>query len=74
MTPEQTLIERGAESACGDLILKGKVMGRYRHGGFVLTEDGIAELDVIEVPAIEVQAPKARKAKAVEAQPEPEAS
>jgi len=64
MTPEQTLIERGAQSVCGDLIFKGKTMGRYRNGSFHITEDGLAELEVIDVVVMETPAPSKRKAKA----------
>lgn len=69
MTQEQTLIDRGAESVCGDLIFKGKTVGRYRNGAFHITEDGLAELDVIDVVAVETPAPSKRKAKAEAQEP-----
>lgn len=71
MSQEQTLIDRGAEICCGDLIFKGKTLGRYRNGQFQITEDGLAELEVVDVAVVEVPAPK-RKAKADPA-PEPAA-
>lgn len=57
------LLERGAQACGGDLILRHKVVGQFRNGEFYVTEDGLLELDTVEVVAKEVKAPKAKKAK-----------
>lgn len=58
------LIERGAQAVGGDLILRHKVVGQFRNGDFFVTEDGLLELDTVEVVAKEVKAPKGKKAAA----------
>lgn len=86
MSPqEKTLVDRGAESVGGDLMLNRKVVGHCRAGSFVLTPEGIDELAIEDVAFVEVAAPGApvelppvaakkpgKKAKAVEAPVEPE--
>ena len=80
----KTLVARGAESAGGDLLLNRKVVGHLRDGSFFLTPDGEAELAVEDVAFVEVATPEvlpelmpvaakkpAKKAKAVEPEPEP---
>ena len=46
---EKTLIERGAECVAGDLILNRKVVGRYRNGQFILTPEGVEEIENVVV-------------------------
>lgn len=61
-------LERGAQAVGGELILRHKVMGVFRNGDFLVSEDGLLELEVEEVVA------KPRRKKAEEAAPEtPEA-
>jgi hypothetical protein len=38
---EKKLLDAGAETVCGDLILGGKTVGRYRNDQFLITEDGL---------------------------------
>lgn len=81
MSPEEKiLVDRGAGSVGGDLMLNRKVVGTYRLGSFVLTADGEAELTVEDVVFVEVVAPEVipvaakkpgKKVKAVEADVEP---
>lgn len=74
---EKALIARGAECVTGDLVLRNKVVGRYRDGNFYITPEGTAELEVEEVEAREVKpkAPKAPKAaKAAKAAKEADAA
>lgn len=66
------LLERGAQAVGGDLILRHKVVGQFRNGDFFVTEDGLLELDTVEVVAKEVKAPKAKKAVAAETAETPE--
>lgn len=70
MTNLDKLLARGAQIVGGDLILRHKVMGQFRNGDFFVTEEGLLELDVVEVVAVEVkEKPAAKKAKkAVEAE------
>lgn len=57
MTNEQTLIDRGAMSVAGHLILRNQSMGIFLNGGFVISAEGLAELEVEEVQAREVKTP-----------------
>lgn len=76
MTNLEKLLARGAECCGGDLIFKHKTLGRFRDGDLILTEDGLAELEVDEV-VVKAVAPRpvAKKAakkdaeKAVEVAP-----
>lgn len=64
----ERLLEKGAQAVGGDLILRHKVMGQFRNGDFFVSEDGLLELDVVDIiDAKEVKTPKAAKAKKVEA-------
>lgn len=68
---EQVFLERGAQCVGGDLILRQKVVGQYRNGSLIVTDDGKAELEIDEVEAVEAAAPKApRKARAKAAKPD----
>lgn len=61
---EAELVRRGAECVTGDLILHRKVVGQYRMGQFLLTQEGRDELDnVVEVLATEPKARPGRKGK-----------
>lgn len=44
-------MERGAECVAGSIILRGKTLANMRNGDVVLTEDGLAELEIEEVVA-----------------------
>lgn len=70
---DKELISRGAELVTGDLILHRKVVGQYRNGQFMLTPEGVDELDnIVDVEVKETpvaRKPRAKKADAVE-QPE----
>lgn len=44
-------LERGAECVAGSIILRGKTLANMRNGDMVLTEDGLAELEIEEVTA-----------------------
>ena len=68
---DKELIARGAQCVTGDLILKNKVVGKYRNGAFFISDDGLAELEIDDVVVKEVagaptKATRASKAKAVE--------
>lgn len=74
---DKELIKRGAECVAGNLIMNRKLMGEYKNGVFVITDAGIAELEVVEVQ-VKVEKPKAepkvetkQKAKPKEKEPEP---
>jgi hypothetical protein len=75
----QALLDRGADSVGGDLMLNQKVVGHLRGGEFIVTPDGAAELAVEDVAFVEVVATEVlpvtakkpgKKAKAVESEPE----
>lgn len=65
------LVELGAYSCGGDLIWKGKVLGRFRNGEFIPTEEGLKALGIDD--AVEVK-PKPKRAKAEAKDDEPEVS
>lgn len=60
----------GADIVGGDLIWKHKVLGSFRNGDLVLTEDGLAALEIED--AVVVTKPAAKKAKKADAAPAPE--
>lgn len=77
MSNLEKLLERGAECVAGSIIMRGKTLGNMRNGDLILTDDGLAELEVDEVPvrmtpkaaepkpaAKTARAPKAAKAAA----------
>ncbi|HQT19131.1 MAG TPA: hypothetical protein PLE48_13385 [Thiobacillus sp.] len=72
---DKELISRGAELVTGDLILHRKVVGQYRNGQFMLTPEGVNELenivDAVVKEAASPRKPRAKKADAVETQDEP---
>lgn len=57
----QTLLDRGAEAVGGDLIFRGKSMGKFRNGEFVPSEDGLAEGEIDEAQVKVVTAAKPEK-------------
>jgi hypothetical protein len=67
---EKKLLDAGAETVCGDLILGGKIVGRYRHDQFHITEDGLALVARMDeaadggVQEVSVARKTARKARA----------
>lgn len=75
MSNFEKLTALGADVVGGDLIWKHKVLGRFRDGDLVLTEDGLKALEIDDAPVKE-DAPKpaargVRKSKAVEPAPAP---
>lgn len=70
MSNDKKLIERGAQSVAGNLLLRNKIVGLYNNGDFSITEDGLSELEVVDVeakpvkPAAPPKAPKAPSKKA----------
>jgi hypothetical protein len=74
MSNLEALIAKGAQVVGGDLIFKHKTVGRFRDGDFLVTEDGLAELRVIDVvanpaPVPEAEPPKATRRRAPPANP-----
>ena len=65
----EKLMARGAQIAGGDVLLRHKVVGRFRDDDFYVTEDGLAELEVDEVEVKEVKAPTKSTKKKVEEAP-----
>lgn len=61
MSNLDTLLAKGAQVVGGDLIFKHKVVGQFRFGDFLLTPDGQAELEVLDVEVKEVKKPRAKK-------------
>ena len=68
MSNFEKLSAMGADVVGGDLLLKHKVLGRFRDGDLQLTEEGLKMLEIDDV-VVKEDKPK-RKAKAVEAEPE----
>lgn len=48
---DKELMARGAECIAGELVLRRKTVGRYRNGQFILTPEGQAELQIVDVEA-----------------------
>ena len=56
---DKELISRGAELVTGDLILRRKVVGQYRNGQFMLTPEGVNELEnIVDVVVKEAASPR----------------
>lgn len=55
------LVAKGAYSCGGELLFKNKVMGTLRNGEFFISDEGKAELEVMDVDAKEAK-PRAKKA------------
>lgn len=71
MSNVEKLLTKGAQIVGGDLILRHQVVGMFRHDDFILTPEGEAELEIIDVVVKEdkpAKAPKAAKAAKVENQ------
>jgi hypothetical protein len=60
MSNVDKLLALGAEIVAGDVLWKHKVLGRFRNGEFIPTEEGLKALDIDD--AVEVK-PKSRRAK-----------
>jgi hypothetical protein len=83
MSNLEKLIAKGAQVVGGDLLLRHKTVGRFRNNDFLVTEDGLAELQVIDVvvkpapapeaeqPAPKAEQPKATRRRAPPASPKP---
>ena len=61
MSNVDKLLALGAEVVAGDVLWKHKVLGRFRNGEFVPTEEGLKALDIDD--AVEVK-PKSKRASA----------
>lgn len=61
------LLAKGAQVVGGDLILRHKVMGQFRHGDFFVTPEGMEELEILDVEVKETKPTKAKKAVAAPA-------
>ncbi len=74
----QELIDAGATSTAGSLILDNVEVGRFSDGAFVLTDEGRDVLDAISTTPTATAAPKPpakktpKKATKTEVVPEPE--
>ena len=68
MSNFEKLSAMGADVVGGDLLLRHKVLGRFRNGELQLTDEGLKMLEIDDV-VVKEDKPK-RKAKAVEAEPE----
>ena len=76
MSNLEKLIEAGAQSSAGSLILDGVEVGTYSNGEFVMNDDGAAALKALEdapapapAPAPADKKPTAKKATAKKAEP-----
>lgn len=67
MSNLEKFMERGADCVAGSIILRGKTMANVRNRDLILTEDGLAELEVDEVPVRMTPKPAAKAAKGVKA-------
>ena len=67
MSNVEKLLAKGAQIVGGDLILRHQVVGMFRYDDFILTPEGQAELEIIDVEVKETK-PKAARAKKVESQ------
>lgn len=67
MSDADKLIEKGAQVVGGDLILRHQLMGQFRHGEFILTPEGQAELEIVDIEVKEVKKPRAKKAEEIAA-------
>lgn len=59
------LLEKGAQIVGGDLILRHQVVGLFRHGELIITPEGEAELEILDVEVKEVKKPRAKKVEEV---------
>lgn len=71
MSKLDQLLNRGAVCCAGDIILRNVVMGRMRNGDFQITPEGIAELEIEDVVAVEVVEQKPKKRAKAEPVAEP---
>ena len=71
MSNVDKLLALGAEVVAGDVLWKHKVLGRFRNGEFIPTEEGLKALEIED--AVEVK-PKPKRAKAEAKDDEPEVS
>lgn len=73
MSNLEKLLSTGAECVMGNIVWRGKLLGSLRNGDLILTEAGMAELDVDEVEVKEptpAKVVKVSKASKVEKQTE----
>lgn len=62
MSNVDKLLAKGAQIVGGDLILRHQVVGMFRFDDFILTPEGEAELEIVDVEVKEVKKPRAKKA------------
>lgn len=62
MSNVEKLLAKGAQIVGGDLILRHQVVGMFRYDDFILTPEGEAELEIVDVEVKEVKKPRAKKA------------
>ena len=55
------LLEKGAQIVGGDLILRHQVVGMFRHGDLIITPEGEAELEIVDVEVKETKKSRAKK-------------
>lgn len=61
MSNVEKLLAKGAQIVGGDLILRHQVMGMFRYDDFILTPEGQAELEILDVEVKEVKKPRGKK-------------
>lgn len=61
MSNVEKLLAKGAQIVGGDLILRHQVVGMFRHDDFILTPEGEAELEIIDVVVKEERKPRPKK-------------
>lgn len=62
MSNVEKLLAKGAQIVGGDLILRHQVVGMFRYDDFIITPEGEAELEIIDVVVKEEKKPRAKKA------------
>lgn len=69
MSIEQKLIDQGASCVAGQLLMKHTVLGNFRNGVFIPTDDGLrmAEIDDAVIKSETPKKTKAKKAEVVDA-------
>lgn len=55
------LLAKGAQIVGGDLILRHQVVGMFRYGDLIITPEGEAELEIVDVEVKETKKPRAKK-------------
>lgn len=61
MSNVEKLLAKGAQIVGGDLILRHQVVGMFRYDDFILTPEGEAELEIVDVEVKEVKKTRSKK-------------